>query len=395
MIMDGPKATEYAGRIARFQELLGSHGMDGALVVQKVDLYYFAGTDQDAHLWVPCSGEPLLMVKKSLERAQQDAAVERIVPLPGFSRLPQLLREHSSEPLRMGLELDVIPVKYFKTYQSLFPKCELLDASPLIRRLRMVKSPFELSLIRRAAQMADMLFEQVPGFISESQTETDLARRVEAFYRQHGHPGINRTRGFNIEPHYGHILAGASSAVPSASPGPTGGYGPGPFLSQGAGAWPIKAHEPILVDYTACVEGYVSDQCRIYSLGELPQKMRSAHEAMIEVQDEIARQGKPGIPAGDLYELGIRMVEKRGLSRGFMGHPLPVPFIAHGIGLELDEWPVLGSGSREVLQKGMVVALEPKVAFPGEGTVGIENTFVVTEEGMKRLHRFPDRIVVL
>jgi Xaa-Pro aminopeptidase len=88
------------------------------------------------------------------------------------------------------------------------------------------------------------------------------------------------------------------------------------------------------------------------------------------------------------------MVEKAGLSKGFMGSPNGVPFVGHGIGLDLDEWPVIGKGAQTRLEEGMVVAMEPKMVFPGEGVVGIENTVVVTHTGMKKLTRYPDVISV-
>ena len=143
----------------------------------------------------------------------------------------------------------------------------------------------------------------------------------------------------------------------------------------------LVPHTPILVDYTANVEGYLSDQTRIFSIDTLPEKFHRAHGVMIEVQEAVAREGRPGVMAKDLYTLALGIVEKAGLMEGFMGHPQSVPFVGHGVGLELDEWPVIGSGSEYILEQGMVIALEPKMVFPGEGSVGIEKTVVVTRGG--------------
>jgi Xaa-Pro aminopeptidase len=116
---------------------------------------------------------------------------------------------------------------------------------------------------------------------------------------------------------------------------------------------------------------------------------------MIEVQDAVSKAGKPGVPAEDLYDLALAVVKTAGLSQGFMGHPQPVPFVGHGVGLELDEWPIIGKNSAHILKKGMIIALEPKIIFPGEGVVGVENTFVVGDDGMEKLGRYPDEIVVV
>jgi len=375
---------EISKRLNRFQNKLTAHEVDGAIIVQKTDLYYFSGTDQDAHLWVPASGQPILMVRKSMERAREDSPVRSIVPL---------IRKHTGKgPKRLGLEMDILPAALYLSYQRLFPDAEMVDISPLIRSVRMIKSDYEISCITRAAAMADRMYEKVPGFLSEAMTETDLALRVEAFYRGKGHPGLVRTRGFNMECIYGQVMSGKNGAVPSNSAGPTGGRGLGPFYSQSAGMEKIGEHEPVIIDYAANVEGYIADQSRIFSIGRLSDEFHKAHAVMLEVQEAIAEQGKPGARAEDLYNMALDIVERAGFKQGFMGYPDPVPFVAHGVGLDIDEWPVIGRNSDTRLREGMTIALEPKIVIPGKGVVGIENTWVVTADGMKKLNRFPDTI---
>ncbi|MFH1351141.1 MAG: Xaa-Pro peptidase family protein [Pseudomonadota bacterium] len=395
MIDRSSLVQEIQNRIERFQALMKKQDFDGALIIQKVDLYYLTGTDQDAHLWVPASGQPLLMVRKSMERALADAALEQIVPLNRFSQLPDYINSYGGKSSgTMGLEMDVLPVKNYLTYLGLFPDKEMVDISSLIREARMIKSPFEISCIRKAAKMADRLYEKIPEFIHQSETEIQLASKAEAFYRNEGHPGMTRMRTFNMETIYGHIMAGPSSTLPGTSPGPTAGSGPGPFFSQGSGFNRIIKHEPIIVDYASSVDGYLSDQSRIFSIGKLCEKFYRAHDVMLEVQDTLAQEGRPGVRAKELYTLAINIIEKAGLSEGFMGFPLPVPFVAHGIGLEMDEWPLISKDSDQILQQGMVISMEPKFVFPEEGVVGIENTLVITEHGMEKLNRFPDDIVI-
>ncbi|MBL7224825.1 MAG: aminopeptidase P family protein [Desulfobacteraceae bacterium] len=384
---------EISKRLNRFQDKLTAHEVDGAIIVQKTDLYYLSGTDQDAHLWVPASGQPLLMVRKSMDRAQEDSPIETVVPLHGLSHLPELIRQHGGElPKQLGLEMDILPAAFYLSYQRLFPDAELVDISPLIRGVRMIKSDYEISCITRAAEMADHMYEKAPGFLAEAVTETDLALRIEAFYRGMGHPGLVRTRSFNMECIYGQVMSGKNGAVPSNSAGPTGGRGLGPFYSQSAGMEKIGQHEPVIVDYAANVEGYIADQARIFSIGRLGAEFHEAHDVMLEVQEAIAEQGKPGVRAEDLYNMALEIVEKAGFKQGFMGYPDPVPFVAHGVGLDIDEWPVIGRRSDTRLREGMTIALEPKIVIPGKGVVGIENTWLVTAHGMKKLNRFPDTI---
>jgi Xaa-Pro aminopeptidase len=149
-----------------------------------------------------------------------------------------------------------------------------------------------------------------------------------------------------------------------------------------------------MVDYAANVEGYIADQTRIFSIGPLKQKLHQAYDATLKIQEAILREAKPGVRAGDLYDLAVRIANTFGGGAGFMGHPDPVPFVGHGVGLELNELPLIGRSVETVLAPGMTFAMEPKFVIPGEGIVGIENTFLVTEGGLTKLNRFPDVITI-
>jgi len=202
-------------------------------------------------------------------------------------------------------------------------------------------------------------------------------------------------RSFNQAVFYGHVLSGSNLAVPSCSVGPTGGPGLHPTLPHGAGLKKILRHEPVQVDYVAIVDGYMVDQARTFYLGDPPQKFQRAHAVALTIQNELARQGVAGERAEKLYDTAMAIAQAEGLSEGFLGYPQPVPFVGHGVGLELDELPLVGRKSPHILEEGMVVALEPKFIFPGEGLAGIENTFVVTKTGLEKITTFDDAIQIL
>ncbi len=204
-----------------------------------------------------------------------------------------------------------------------------------------------------------------------------------------------RVRSFNNEVFYGHIMSGANLAVPSSSVGPTGGPGLNPTMPHGAGAKIIKRHEPVQIDYVGVVGGYMVDQARTFFIGEPHEKFLKTHAASLGIQEALISQGRAGTKAEDLYDTAMRIAADAGLAEGFMGYPQPVPFVGHGIGLELDELPVIGRKSPHVLKEGMVIALEPKFILPGEGLAGIENSFVVTGKGLDKLTNFDDTIQVL
>jgi Xaa-Pro aminopeptidase len=337
------------------------------------------------------------MVNKILARARAESSIDRIVPLGSPKTIPDQLRQAGwTPPRRLGLELDVLPTNLYFSYREIFNGAEIVDTSTDIRLLRAVKSVYEIELIREAAAYSDRVAACVPDLMREGMTEIELAGRVEAEARRMGHQGIVRMRLWGSELFYGHLLSGPSGAVPSYLASPTGGSGVSPAVAQSAGFRVIRRHEPVLVDYVFAYRGYISDHARIFAIGKLPDELAQAHRAMLELQARIKSMAKPGVTAGDIYDFGLDYAKKLGYGDHFMGVGKErIRFVGHGVGLELDEFPFLNAGQTMPLQEGMVIALEPKVIFPGKGVVGIENTHVVTKDGLEQLGRYPDEIAVV
>jgi Xaa-Pro aminopeptidase len=150
------------------------------------------------------------------------------------------------------------------------------------------------------------------------------------------------------------------------------------------------------VDYVFAYRGYISDHARIFSIGPLPENLAQAHAAMIALQGRIMAMARPGTPSGAVYDFALEQAHAAGYGRHFMGAGEErIRFVGHGVGLELDEFPFLNTGQNLPLKEGMVIALEPKLIFPGKGAVGIENTHLVTSEGMERLGHFPDEVTLV
>ena len=187
--------SEIETRINHLKQRLEKAEIDAALILQNSDLFYFTGTIQQAHLYIPAAGAPLLMVRKSLERARAESTVTDLVPLRSPREIPDLLKAHHlAMPRRLGLEMDVIPAALYLTYRRLFADVDLVDVAHGIRQVRAVKSPHELALMRQAAALADEVAGAVPDIIREGMTELDLAGRVEAEARRRGHQGVVRIR---------------------------------------------------------------------------------------------------------------------------------------------------------------------------------------------------------
>jgi Xaa-Pro aminopeptidase len=388
-------AGELTRRIGALQKLLQQKGVDGAIIMENADLFYFAGTAQHAHLFIPAEGRPLLMVKKSFARAQEESALEDIIPLANVKDLPKMLGEYGYKNVTtLGVELDVLPAAQYLLFQKLFEDAQIVDISGLIRAVRMVKSTYELSVLRDAAQLNYTLFSQIKDYLKEGMAELELAGQLEAVYRLAGHEGVVRMRGFNQDVSYGHILSGTNGAVPSCMDSPTGGPGVSISFPQGAGYKKIARNEPVMVDYVGVYDGYLADQTRIFCIGQLPDKLIQAYETACRIQEAVKQTAVPGALCEEIFWQAINIAGESGYGEYFMGYPEPVPFIGHGVGIELNEWPVLAPGFKTPLEKGMVIAVEPKFVFP-EGAVGIENTFVVGETGLETLTLFDENIIYL
>ncbi len=386
-----PKA-ESERRILRFQERLREERIDGGLLVYPIDVYYFAGSRQNSSLWVPAYGEPMLLVKKSFERASKESTIEDIRPFPSGRDLPSLFAGHVR---KIGLTFDVLPVQQFRYYSELLSGREFVDISAINREIRSVKSAWEIERLRNSGRGLCSAFAQVPSFLVPGMRELDLAAEFEYRLRKAGSEGHLRIRAFHQEI-VGIAVGGDNATVPGCFDGPVTGKGLSAAAPYGPSIDTIREGSPIMIDYGAIFDGYIVDMTRMFVFGELDPELKSAFDVSRDILAWITGQLRPGIICEELYAGAVRIAGAAGLGDKFMGYPREqAKFVGHGVGLELDELPVLAQRFRVPLTAGQTIAIEPKFAFPGKGAVGIENTYVVTETGCEKITDFPDDIVYL
>lgn len=374
-------------RIKRFQQRLAAQDLDGALLLQNIDIYYFSGTLQRAILFIPVSGTPLLMVTKSLSRASDESPLKNILPLSGRKALLPLLTDHGYGSLkRVGLELDVLPAAQYIGLGQQFAQAEFIDVSPTIRQLRMIKSAYEVKQIRRATTVVDKDYREIGKLIREGMPEIEVDGLLAGIARRQGHMGTMRMRGWNQEMPTAHVLVGETGTGLSCCETPVNGIGITPAMPQGAGFGRVVRNQPIYIDHGVAINGYHSDQTRTLVMGKLDAILASAHACSRDILKHLESVIRPGITAESLFETARRMAAESGLADHFMGHGEgQVRFLGHGIGLEIDELPVMAPRFNLPLEENMVFALEPKFIFPGLGTVGIEDDYRVTADGVERL----------
>lgn len=384
--------TESEQRIARLQDGLQGKGVDGALFIYPIDIYYFSGTRQNSALWVPAQGKPRLMVKKSYFRARGESVIDDTRPFPSSKEFPGLF---GPEVKRIGFTFDVAPVQQHQYYARLLPGAEFTDISSLNRELRSVKSEAELERMRASGARLCDVFKTVPEFLREGMREVDLSAEFEYRLRKAGGEGYVRMRAFNQELFQG-LAVSSGAGNPGFFDGAVTGRGLSNASPHGASTDTIAADVPVLVDYTGVFNGYIVDMTRMFVIGKLAPELEHAFDTSLRIQRHLADNLKPGVVCEELFARAAGIAEAAGLGRNFMGAPGEnARFVGHGVGLELDELPVLAQGFKSVLQEGQTIAIEPKFVLPGLGVIGIENTFAVAPEGGVKITDLPDAIVYL
>ena len=386
-ILETPSRTELEPRLARLRAGLEAAGLDAALLVESADLYHLAGTVQNAQLVVPVAGDPLLLVRRDLERARAESALDDVEPLTSLRALePALVRLGLGPGSAIGLELDVLPAATYLRYAALLPDRRLGDAMPAVWAARAAKSPWELDRVRAACAQSAAALEALPALVRVGRAEADVLSDLASVMRAHGHEGTIRFRGLNGEFWFGQVLAGPLAAVPGPRDTPLSGTGLSPAQGSGPSRRPLAAGDAVVVDVSGLAGGYVSDQTRTVFLGEPDPRLVSAHETCRAILRACEELLVPGTAASAVYDRGLEVAAEAGLEDHYMGFgSARVRFVGHAIGLELNEPPALARGVEAPLVEGAVVAVEPKLVFPGLGAVGIENSYVVRAGGPERL----------
>jgi Xaa-Pro aminopeptidase len=393
-MQDTPQA-EIERRIGHFQSYLKKEKVNSCLILQNVDLFYFSGTIQRSYLFIPDEGDPFLMVQKDFDRARKESPLKNILPIERPRAISQILKKQGGLK-RIGLEWDVLPVGQFRQLEKMFPESEFVDISKAIKQVRMIKSPYEIDQLRHSAKILDEVFEFAKKVFKLGITEIEAESRLIELGRLRGHQGLTRMRAWNQDMVNACVLSGNSGSVLTHLDVSVIGPGISPAFPQGSSYNRIEKNVPIQIDFSIAYNGYITDGARTYVIGTLPGKLLEAYKVVLEIRDEMEKRAKPGVPCSDLYHLSSRIVKKRGLEDYFIGtRKNQAPFVGHGIGLEIDELPLLAKGFSQPLEMGMIFAFEPKFIFPEMGVVALEDDYAVTESGVEKLTHADDKIMVI
>jgi len=387
--------AEIQNRLGLFRDKMAREGVDFSIILGNTDLFYLSGTTQKAVLVVPLESAPLLFVEKNPDRAQRESPLP-VIPIRRDKDAGDILHEKEILHGKGGMELDILPVSTYERYRQILGFDSFTDISPLIRESRMVKSDFEIRQIKRAGEIMDAVFSRTPQVLREGMREIDVEAELAAEGRRRGHQGLLRMRGFNQEMMCLYVISGQAGAVPTCVNAAIAGVGVTAAIPHGSSFRTIRRDQPVLLDYGAGYNGYITDETRTFVIGSLNEKFAKAHEVAREILDETAAFAREGTETSELFERARSRAKSAKLDEYFMGYGGgQVGFLGHGVGLEINELPVITPRHPQILTEGMILAIEPKFVFPGEGSIGIEADFIVRREGLERVTKTPLDLVRL
>ena len=378
-------------RQQRLQKAIRKAGVDGIILSSDVNIYYMTGLVFSGYYYLPADDEPVFFVKRP-----DGLTGERIFSIRKPEQIPDIFTSKGwIIPKKILLETDIISYNECMRLQNVFGFNKIENATPLMRNIRMIKSKWEIGQFRLSAERHAATYSRIRDCFRPGMTDVRFQAEIEHQMRLHGSLGVFRAFGPNMNIFMGSVLAGANAEAPSPFDFALGGSGQTAFCPIGANGTLLKDGMTIMVDMAGNFTDYLTDMTRVFSVGKLPELAYKAHRVSIDIQYAIEDTAKPGTSCAELYDLALSIVKKERLTDYFMGTKQQAKFVGHGIGLEINEPPVLNPRSKEILEPNMVIALEPKFVITKVGAVGIENSFLVTETGLDKLTVFKEDIIPL
>ena len=376
-------------RIKKLQKALSSTSADSLLLTYSRSTLYYAGTTHPSILIVTPEDYHLL-VMRGLDRVLEETCLDtdRISSGKGYKDAKEWLKTRKIEQGTLGMELDILPATQYFKVSELFSEFGIIDISGLILEQRKTKDPQEIESTREACRIVHEGHLRILDVLREGMTELELSSEIEDAHRKAGHEGLYFIRQADFFMGLGPLASGVNLSKIAGKIQSITGVGLSPSIPIGASTKTINKGDMIVVDIPTHYRGYHADQSRTYVLGDPPDICRTMYDGMKEIADQIIEMLRSGISCDDLYKKAIKVAEEIGMSSYFMRlgvDPKKVPFIGHGVGLEVNEPPLLGKNNHEVLEEGMIIALELEMSASIGEVVKLEDTILITSDGVEVL----------
>ena len=368
-------------RVKKVQEYMQNNNVDACFLSSNVNFYYITGIIAQGYIYIPSKGEEKIFIQNNFY-IEDD---ENVISINRYSQLQDELKTEIKNIKNIAVEQDDISASDYFRYIKLFQEISLSNATIIMREVRSIKTDFELELIRKDGELHSKIYDIIPSFYKLGMTDVELCADIEAYMRKQGHLGHLRSFGSKMEWFFGSLLVGDNAAYPSPYDFSLGGKGVHPSFPLSCNGEKIPNNVTLHIDLTGNYSGYLIDITRTYSIGNLPNIAYKLHDLSIEIHNKINDMVKGGLYCSEIYEKTMEIVKNNNAKEYFMGINKQAKFIGHGVGLQINELPVIAPRFDVALKKGMVIALEPKFVIEHVGAVGIENTYEITGNGMKNL----------
>lgn len=379
---------ELQRRLKRVYSAMASANIDAALISDNANLYYLTGRVYCGYIFIVAGKKPLYAVRRPIHLNGDNVfSIRKIEDLPSILGL---------NGITLGLEMGTLSYNSINRVQKAFgDNLKYADITAVMSQARSVKTAEEINLIKISGVKQTEVYKRIPALYQEGMRDIDLQIEIERTARMEGCLGQFRISGEDMELFMGNVLVGDNADSPSPYDFAMGGAGMDPSLPVGADGSLIRLGQSVMVDMNGNFTGYMTDMTRCFAIdNNLPDRAKKAHKLSIDICKRLQEDGRPGVEAKALYETAVAMAREAGFENEFMGHRQHAGFVGHGVGIEINELPVIAPRSRNILEEGNVIALEPKFVIPGIGAVGIENTYVVRADGpMECLTNAPQQIV--
>lgn len=377
-------------RIKKIKVELEASGSAAALIGANVNIYYTSGRYFRGYVYISQDNQPIWFVVKPqvFEPEENVVFIKKPEEIPGI-----LLKLNLSLPSSIALEQNDLTYSDITRLIKLFPESNLTNASSILRKARMIKTEWEINEMKIDGIHHTKVYGEVKDCYKPGMTDLQLQIEIEKKLRLEGALGVSRISGNLMEINLGSVINGDNADTPGPYEFTMTGAGVHESLPVGADNSPILKGHTVMIDMNGTFNGYQTDMTRVWSLGNVSELAFKAHECSIKILRTIEKNALPGALLKDLYFTAMHIVEEDNLTDYFMGHINKVSFIGHGVGIELNELPVISPKSNDILQSNMTLAIEPKFVIPHVGAVGIENTYVVTQSGLENITSFPEEIM--
>ncbi len=341
--------------------------IDCGVIMSPTNRQYFTGFSSSAGMLVVTKEQAYLIIDfRYYEKAAREIQGCQVVLLEDYNKqLEEILKKHQCKTIAVEIErVTLAEYLRLKDYFTDYAFDTTSTFSDLINQLRMVKTPDEIYEILAAQEITEKAFDHILNFIKPGVTEKQVAFELDQYMRSHGADDIS----FETI-----AVSGKNSSSPHGTPTEK----------------PLESGDFLTMDFGAMVHGYHSDMTRTVVIGKPTEEMEHLYQTVLEGQKmglEAVCAGKKGQEVDNVVR---EYFDQQGY-QGAFGHSL-----GHGVGMEIHEQPNLSPRSQTILQKGMVVTVEPGLYLPGKFGVRIEDMVVVTENGCRNLTNCKKELICL